>query len=191
MRIFLIRHGEAIKTASDSVLTPKGVQQAKNIALFFDKLSYDVVFTSSLTRSKQTAHELLVRKKELSAVEMCDLNEIYRVLVGGPIKEGTSPDREIKDKSRADALFENLFTFKGKNVLLFTHGNLIRYLIAKTLSVSALSFWERMVISPGSISILDIDKGNVHLKTVNWYGHQKEFLDDFLNGAFNSEEYLS
>ncbi len=191
MHIFLIRHGEAIKTASDSVLTPKGVQQAKNIALFFDKISCDMVFTSALTRSKQTAHELLVRKKELSAVEMSDLNEIYRVLVGGPVKLGTSPDREIKDKSRADALFETLLTIKKKNLLLFTHGNLIRYLIAKTLSISALSLWEQMVISSGSISILDIDKGKVQLKAVNWYGHQKEFLDDFLNGTVNTEEYLS
>jgi len=191
MRIFLIRHGEAIKTAVDSVLTPKGIKQAKNVPRFFDTLTCDLICTSALTRSKQTAHELLVKKKELSAVEMSELNEIYRVLVGGPVKAGTSLDRELLDKKRADKVFDWLFTLKNKNVLLFTHGNLIRYLIAKTLLVDPLSLWKQMVVSPGSISIIEIDKGKAQLKAVNLYSHQHEFLDDFLGGNISDEEYLS
>lgn len=48
-----------------------------------------------------------------------------------------------------------------------------------------------MVISPGSISVIEIDKGKAQLKAINWYAHQTEFLDDFLKGAINDEEYLS
>lgn len=75
MRIFLIRHGEAVKTAVDSVLTPTGVKQAQNVARFFDTIACDLIFTSALTRSKQTAQELLARKNKLSAVEIANLTK--------------------------------------------------------------------------------------------------------------------
>lgn len=107
------------------------------------------------------------------------------------MKEGTSPERERLDKIRADSVFDWLFTLKNKNILLFTHGNLIRYLIAKVLSAKPSSFWEELIISPGSISIIEIDKGRAQLKAVNWYSHQHEFLDNFLGGNISDEEYLS
>ena len=127
MKVFLIRHGEAIKTDTDSVLTKKGIIQAKNIAKILKKMSLDSVFTSNLTRSKQTLNEYKKINPSIKTNINEELNEIYRVIVGGPIKEGASKDREKKDISRANNFFKNLIASKEGNVAVFTHGNLIKF----------------------------------------------------------------
>lgn len=191
MRIFLIRHGEAIKKDNDSVLTEKGIKQAKNLAKFIENIKFDKIYTSNLTRAKQTFEELKKIKQAYNSEQLEDLNEIYRVLVGGPIKEGTSPEREVKDKARMESFFNSVKNSKNENILIFSHGNVIRYLLAKALNISPVGLWEKMIISPGSISIIEIDKDIIQVKAINLYQHQKEFLEEFISGPIISEKYLS
>ena len=191
MRIFLVRHGEAIKLDNDSVLTPKGLEQAKNVAKEVLRIKLDFACVSDLTRAKQTLEEYKKLNNSIETEVNTDLNEIYRVIVGGPKKEGTPEDREEKDKKRADNLFSHLLKLKKENIAMFAHGNIIRYFLSKALNVDPRGLWEKMVISPGSISIIEIDKqGKIQVKAINLYEHQKQFLDDFFNGKIVSENYL-
>jgi len=191
MKIFLVRHGEAIKLDNDSVLTPKGIEQAKNVAKELLKVKLDFAYVGDLTRAKQTLEEYKKINNSIETEVNSDLNEIYRVIVGGPKKDGTPEDREEKDKKRADNFFSQLLNSKKENIVIFAHGNIIRYFLSKALSIDSKGLWEKMVISPGSISIIEIDEQRkMQVKAINLYQHQKQFLDDFFNGKIVSESYL-
>jgi len=92
MKIFLVRHGEANPEREGVPLTEKGILEAKAVAKKLKKYNFEKVYSSNLLRAKQTCEEFTKNYLEDSR-----LREIYRVLIGGPIKEGTSKDREIKD----------------------------------------------------------------------------------------------
>ena len=192
MRIFLIRHGESIKSGEDTILTEEGKEQGKKIALFLKNIKVDKVYVSELTRAKQTSEEY---KKISNFVEIQttpELNEIYRVIIGGPSKDGTSPNREEKDKKRADTLFDRLLNSKDEIVFLFTHGNLIRYFIARTLKVNPKKFWQSLVISPGSISIIEKIEDHWQVNAVNIISHlNSKVVDNFYKGEVKSEKYFS
>ncbi len=191
MRIFLIRHGEAEKADKDPSLSEKGILQARNVAGFLKDIKINHSFTSNLARAKQTFEEY--RKVDsLSIVEHTeDLNEIYRVIIGGPEKEGTSQGREEKDMIRADKFFERLRSMKSQNVALFIHGNIIRYYLSKAMGVDPRKLWKGMVISPGSISIIEIEGKILQVKAVNLYGHQsKELTEEYYQDQIKSEGYL-
>ncbi len=191
MRIFLVRHGEAVKLDNDSVLTPKGLKQARNVAEALVKIPIDIVFTSDLTRAKQTLEEYKKLNPSIKTEISQEINEIYRVLVGGPEKEGTPQDREEKDKIRSNNFFARILKLKKDNILVFSHGNIIRYFLSKALNVNPKSLWEKIVISPGSISIIEINKqGETQVKAINLYEHQRQFLEDFFGGEIVSENYL-
>jgi broad specificity phosphatase PhoE len=191
MRIFLARHGTAIKKGDDSVLTKEGIKQAKNLAKQLSKIKFDFVFSSDLTRAKQTADEFIKLEPKNKTEYSPDIREIYRVIVGGPEKEGTPKDRAEKDKSRADNFLNKISNLKGKNVLVFCHGNIIRYFLSKGLGISPEGLWEKMVISHGSISIIEIaNNKEMQVKAINLYQHQKGFLDEFFEGEITQEKYL-
>lgn len=191
MRIFLVRHGEAIKLENDSILTKKGLKQSKNVAKALAKIPIDLVFTSNLTRATQTLEEYKKLNGSVKVEISPEISEIYRVIIGGPEKEGTSENREEKDKTRSDNFFANLLKLKKENIAIFSHGNIIRYFLSKALNVDPKGLWEKIVISPGSISIIEINKkGMTRVKAINLYEHQKQFLEDFFNGEIISENYL-
>ena len=120
-----------------------------------------------------------------------ELNEIYRLIVGGPAKENASKDREKNDLERIEKFYNYLITLDTENVVIFTHGNVIRYILSKFLNMSSKDTWSRLVISPGSVSIIErINKG-FQVKAINMYGHQSKEINEFLSGKIKSESYLS
>lgn len=54
MKIFLIRHGDAIRTETDIVLTKKGRIQAKKVAKMLYSLPITKVYVSTVRRAQQT-----------------------------------------------------------------------------------------------------------------------------------------
>lgn len=164
MRIFLIRHGEANSNVEEIPLTEKGVLEAKAIAKELKKYDFEKIYSSNLLRAKQTCEEYTKDYFEDSR-----LKEIYRVLIGGPIKEGTSEDREINDKKRADDVFEEILK-NEKDVLVFCHGNIIRYYLNKVLK-SKENLWKSMIINNCSISLLEFNKSILEIKEINIIDH--------------------
>ena len=99
-RIFLCRHGETTSNAEnllcgsgvDSSLSALGVQQAQMLARSFDGTQLDLVVSSALARSKETAKEIMKRQKSLgcqcASLELKGLNEMaYGVIDGLPLKQ--------------------------------------------------------------------------------------------------------
>jgi len=183
MKIILVRHGEADSNIKEIPLTDKGLVEAKVVAKELKKYSFGKVYSSNLLRVKQTCEEFTK-----NYIEDKRLKEIYRVLIGGPIKEGTSKDREINDRKRADEIFEEILK-NEKDVLVFCHGNIIRYYLNKVLK-SKENLWENMTINNCSISILKFNEDFLEIKEVNLTSHlPKEILEEISNSK-NKEIYL-
>ncbi len=168
MKLFLIRHGEANSEEIEVNLTPKGIMQSKAIAKELTKYSFSKIYSSDLMRAKTTAKEY-INLTNHKVTETKDLREIYRVLVGGPIKENTSESREKKDAIRADRFFKKICNSK-EDVLVFCHGNIIRYFINKILK-SKENLWENVIIDNCSMSILELSPTIKKIKCINLTTH--------------------
>ena len=82
MEIHLFRHGETdfnkkrrIQGQSDSVLTPEGIEQAKQLSQRIATLEYDKVFCSTSVRTRETAAHSFPSRKDI--VYLDSLREIY------------------------------------------------------------------------------------------------------------------
>lgn len=172
MKIFLVRHGEADAEVEDLHLTERGFLQAKEVALRLRSFDFSKVYSSDLLRAKQTAEEYLktVSGKELIIDER--LREIYRLVIGGPVREGTPVGREKEDRKRADEIFDE-FLKEESDVVIFAHGNIIRYFINKVFE-SKKNLWNTLIIGEGSISILEFKEGKLQVNCINDKGHSIE-----------------
>jgi len=165
MKIYLIRHGEADSKIEGAPLTKRGLEEAEIVAN--ELLNYQVerVYFSDLLRAKQTAEAYLKLNPKIKNVCEERLREIYRFLIGGPEKIGTSKDRKINDKKRADEIFEEILK-KEEDVAIFCHGNIIRYYLNKVLK-SKENIWEYLTIDNCSISIISLENSILKIEGIN------------------------
>ncbi len=152
MEIRLIRHGEAEVKGKDSILTELGKKQSKKLADYLNTLDIDYVISSTLTRAKQTASYYLKLNPNVDYESLREANEIYRILIGGDKKPGTRPNREKEDKERADQFLEYLKSLDCSCIAIFTHGNLIRYIISKLKNKDPKSYGKSAEVFPASIT---------------------------------------
>ncbi|MBI4980011.1 histidine phosphatase family protein [Candidatus Woesearchaeota archaeon] len=82
MELILVRHGETFENITgicqghlNSQLTPTGIQQAREIALFLKGKKIDYAFSSDLDRAKDTLMEILTFHKNISPILTKDLRE--------------------------------------------------------------------------------------------------------------------
>jgi len=183
MKIILVRHGEADSNIEGAPLTEKGILEANSVANELKKYSFEKVYSSDLLRAKQTCEAFTENYLEDER-----LREIYRVLIGGPIKEGTSKDREINDRKRADEIFEELLE-NDEDAILFCHGNIIRYYLNKVLK-SKENLWENMTINNCSISILESNGDTFKIKEINLTNHLPENILEEIKNSEKKEVYL-
>tara|TARA_Y100000310_G_C20671101_1_gene810338 strand:+ start:138 stop:671 length:534 start_codon:yes stop_codon:yes gene_type:complete len=169
MKIYLIRHGETDLNIEGVPLTKKGKNEAKKVAKELLKYNFEIVYFSDLLRAKQTAEVYLNINSKIKSIEDERLREIYCVLIGGPEKIGTSKNREMNDKKRADEIFEEILN-KGKDVVIFCHGNIIRYYLNKVLK-SKENIWDSLTINNCSISIMNWDGENLKIEEINLNDH--------------------
>jgi len=174
-KILLLRHGEASKKGDDTILTEKGNKEAKALAKKLQTIKINKIYVSDITRAQETMKHytnLLEKKPEITTTEK--LREIYRVIVGGPKREGTAKDREKKDKQRADEIYKELIKQKGTTAV-FTHGNIIRYILAKAMNIKYKDIWTKLFLNTGSISIIEKTKeGLIRVNAINLIDHLPE-----------------
>lgn len=152
-RIYLIRHGDTQEKDGEIILSETGIQEAQTVAKKLKQITFSKVFSSKLPRAIQTAAYFTTDFEQRD-----ELNEIYRLLIGGPEREGTPPHRLAQDKARADTIWEELNALKG-NVAVFCHGNIIRYFLMKVLHNYSINLWDSVLISNGSITVIE---GKIH-----------------------------
>jgi len=169
MKIYLVRHGEAKEMEGKSSLTTQGLLESKALAKELIKFSFSKVYSSDKERAKDTAKEYLLLSNHQNYLETDKLREIYRVLIGGPPKEGTPKERASEDKKRADEIWDTLSNEKD-DLLVFAHGNLIRYFLNKIMKRDE-NLWKNLPIYSGSISVIEINGPNMEVIMINQINH--------------------
>ena len=164
-RIYLVRHGETIwnKTHrfqgfSDVKLTEKGIEQAKKLSNSLSNIKFDIAFSSDLSRSFDTCRYILnnnqeiFREKDLKEVNFGEWEGLTRAGIDSeelqqffnyPL-DFAAPDGEsfFDVQKRAFNCFTNIVEKnEGKNILIVSHGGVIRTLIAELLKIDLRLSW--------------------------------------------------
>lgn len=190
-RVFLMRHGHYERTGNlgDTVwgLSPLGRRQAvkvgKRLSRLRDSLSgrFEGVYASPWPRATQTA-EIAGREMDLSNIRIKRyLHELVPLVdperpefKSFPIGLEATPSegREFVDQ-QVGKVRGRFFKPPSRRsyVLVFAHGNLIRYLVARTLRLP-YEAWAMMDIAHGSITELRVySNGFEALVSFNDTGH--------------------
>jgi broad specificity phosphatase PhoE len=182
MLIYLIRHGEP-QGPGDTPLSDRGVQQAERVAKRLSRFPLRKIYCSDLLRARQTASAFEITHPNSERVMTPALQELYRVLVGGAPKGGTSPHREEEDRMRIESFLRDFASDSHApgDVAIITHGNVIRFLIARGLGIDP-GLMRSTHVHPGSISLLQTVHDGMTLKLFNNVEHLgTEDLEDFYN----------
>lgn len=156
--IYIVRHGETdwnvahrIQGHSDIPLNKVGEQQAKKLRKTLGHISFAAVFSSDLSRAKRTA-ELAMLEKEIAVQTLAVLRERnFGSLEGKNVddffaleklrrnlkKEQQLQHRLVPDMENDAELIARIITFLrevavgyiGKNVLVISHGGIMRMLL--------------------------------------------------------------
>ncbi len=140
---------------SDTVLTEKGKEQAKKAAERFKDVHFDAVYTSDLIRTQQTAEFITLERKIAFTATKAIRERHYGKLEGSSFEDyrvvlkeylekikDLSDDQRIKQKmvegmeTEEDVigriitfLREVALAYPDKNVLIVSHGNVMRVLL--------------------------------------------------------------
>jgi broad specificity phosphatase PhoE len=152
--IYLIRHGETewnkkklIQGQTDTPLNKKGEIQAKELEKKFKGINFSAVFSSNLIRARKTA-ELMFLEKKLAVVTTKALRERFygrfegkhinelRKIIGELVFLSRKKQKKLKlydvesDNQIVNRLTpflrETAVAYPGKNVLMVSHGGLMR-----------------------------------------------------------------
>lgn len=153
--IYLVRHGKTdwnkqglIQGHTDIPLNIEGEKEAEELAKELNNIKFDGVFSSDLLRAKRTA-DIIAKEHELAVKTTKALRERYfGHLEGKPAEKLKEISREISKLEESkrfsykshplvesdDELMSRFLTFlreiaisnPGKNILIITHGGVIR-----------------------------------------------------------------
>lgn len=171
--LLLVRHGQ-YATETGGKLTTLGREQAaftgRFLAEHLEGERVDALWSSTLPRARETASILAGSFSKLKVRAASVLREgMYSKVKGYEVPA----DERAEDRARADAAFTRYFKVSRTDRLeiVVCHGNLIRYLVCRSLHAPVLR-WTRMNSSHCSITrILVRDTGAVRVVSYNETGH--------------------
>lgn len=191
LKIFLIRHGycENLGVALNGrqpkvFLTTEGISQAEKLAFAFDRIPLDLICSSPLERTLQTA-TIIAHRNNIPLQITDDLIEIdcgtwtgkkFDILrednifnlfnnnrLHAQIPEG---EMIIQVQSRMVHCVEMLLQKEYSSVALVSHGDPIKALIAFYIGIP-INSTVNMEINPGSITLMTIDNSGSRLLFCN------------------------
>ncbi|MBR9681066.1 MAG: histidine phosphatase family protein [Candidatus Altiarchaeota archaeon] len=188
MKLILVRHGETIgnlnkiyQGQSDTALTENGLLQAKKLGLRFKDTKFDVVYSSDLTRAKNTAREILKHHSHLTLNLDKRLRERYFGSMEGKPWPGEGGWKNLpKDVETPESMRDRIKDFiddiylkhKDKTVLVVFHGamKMVTLTVIHNQPVSDMSKWRG--IKNTSVSEFDIkEDGNHKIHLINCTNH--------------------
>lgn len=167
--LLFLRHGQ-YDAENGGVLTPLGREQARLTAKYLETFTFDLVWSSTLPRAKETADIVASHLGGMRVRHTGLLREgLYTKVEGYDIP--ASERRE--DRARADAAYAKIVrTSRAERTeLVVCHGNLIRYIMCRALH-TPVSKWLRMTTSHcGLTRVVVRDTGAVRVVSYNETSH--------------------
>jgi len=195
--IILVRHGAYVADASDSTpgpgLSPIGIAQAKLVAARLSAMGkFDSISASPLTRAQDTAKVIAAELPGVPFDTVADLAECTPSTRRKEIIANEKLESLRACADRLDALFKHRFIpSRGteRREILVCHGNVIRYLITKSLGVDTEA-WLEMSVGHASITQIRVEPdGRFKVISIGDIGHIPPNLQTGATGM--SEKELS
>jgi broad specificity phosphatase PhoE len=193
MRLILVRHGESegnvrgvFQGALPFNLTEKGKEQARKVALRLKEESLDAIFSSDNPRARQTADEIAksrpstpihysedIRERDFGTMSGKPKPEYYKLRDSSGLPEHLyKPDgaETLQDVQDRMVRFYNklLKEYRGKNVLVVSHGGCIRTLLAYLLEKGIP---EQTVVQNASVTVVEVDEKSHRVSLVGCIKH--------------------
>ena len=170
MEVYLIRHGETEANLDKTkllIFTKDGKKQVNLLANSLKNENVDLIISSDLERAELTAKKIYLLNNNNPKFEITnELQEIYRLIVGGAPKKGTRVNRFEEDLERANRFWNKLINLSLDKVFVVSHGNIIKFFISKVLEVNPQKT-KNIVLNPASISIIEINNKGIQIKCLN------------------------
>ena len=179
IEIHLVRHAEALSDCGmDShgpALTPLGIKQARLIAKHLAKQRYTAIYSSDLTRARQTADAIATRHRNALLTLTRDLREVAGDHTNLDMSRTTEhSDRSIlEEKCAMHRVVTHLRHEHTTNdhILVVAHGNIIRSLIPMLCRIHPCNA-PLFEIHNTSLSIVDLwPSGRAVVRLVNCTSH--------------------
>ncbi len=185
MKLIIARHGETEENVKKIIqgqkygkLTNKGIEQAKKLAQRLKNEKIDVIFSSDLQRAKDTTKEIAkfhkvpiyyvpeLRERAQGIFEGEAYEELYKARKESGISRvefrPEGGENYIDIKKRAEKFLNEVFDkYKGKTVLLISHGGLIAILLAILLKKPIETFSPAQYHNAG-VNIIEVGEGSEH-----------------------------
>lgn len=180
--LLLVRHGHTraterklLYTDPEAELTERGVEQARQIAVYMSRLHPDTLICSTAKRVVATAKEI-ASVLQLEPIPVEDLSEwhvgawegrsyldikknepdVYKAWSRDPIRNRPPDGESIADMcARIEEQLQQVISQnRNKTVALVTHAGVIRAILLHALGMPLDNFW-RLSIPVGSVSRVD------------------------------------
>jgi broad specificity phosphatase PhoE len=185
-RLYLMRHAHVSYLGESDPevvhLTPRGREQAEAVGAALTGVDFDLVVTSSLPRTAETAavvapgHEQEAwpefvewRGAQLGDVEPAELEQLFV----GALHAHRESDRFLGGESLGEVLdrvlpaFERLLAREWETALAVFHGGINRVLLSHALG-DGRSYFGRFEQAPACINVLDLGDSGWIVRTVNY-----------------------
>lgn len=194
-RLVIVRHAESdlnlqkrIQGQIDSVLTPKGVAQARKLAARIKNFKVDKIYSSDLGRAYSTTVEItrhwkvkIIRDPKLREINLGDWEgmtpkEVDELYDKGYQKWLKKPSKCLIPKSENLADFRKRIAGRvreiaqaneGKTVLLVTHGGAITALMAEWLKADFDTLLLNLHIENTSLLFAEFTEGRIRVQGIN------------------------
>jgi broad specificity phosphatase PhoE len=186
-RLYLMRHAEVRYVGERDVeavrLTERGLEQAAAARRALEELEFDLVLTSGLPRSVETA-EVVVPKAEIErwpdfqewrAGRLSEIppEELEQAFVGG-LQVRDEESRFLGGESLREALdrahggVERLVAREWDTALAVLHGAVNRMILSYALTGGARTYYGTFEQAPACINVLDLGESEWIVRTVNY-----------------------
>lgn len=181
MKVWVIRHGESETNKEglwtgwlDAPLTENGRKQALALRTLLSDKRFDKVFTSDLTRAKETAEialpgceyeeTALLREVNVGSIAGKPLRVVYDedgkpTHLDGYARFGGETAIELRD--RIDAFMKRLQGEGGESVAVFAHSGVMRSFLELTLGVKPIR--GRVLCKNCAVAVFEYSKDTWHL----------------------------
>jgi len=196
MKIIITRHGETIENQRGIIqghlpgtLSPKGIEQAENLAERLKEEKLDKIFSSDLARSADTTKIILKYHKEVPVEFTKELRERNLGELQGKRKELLGIDKNKlvgdylsnKEGETSEQMFERgkiliaklINNFPEKNILLVGHNGINKAIILSLLGKSLENIREIESQKNTAVTIINIKNDRITMKIHNCTKHLK------------------
>jgi broad specificity phosphatase PhoE len=186
-RLYLMRHAEVRYVGSHDVeqvrLTERGIEQAEAARRALEGVDFDLVLTSGLPRTVETAEVVVPDREperwaefqEWRAGRLSEIppEELEQAFVGG-LKISDEEARFLGGESLREALdrihpgIERLVDRRWETALAVLHGAVNRVILSYALTGGARTYHGTFEQAPACINVLDLGETEWIVRTVNY-----------------------